>query len=74
MMYGCSTCEEKKMIKSVTPPSIVHSVTLSIIFWLKVFTLSLLYPVSEDLRNYCHSKVIQSKSNLLSLLSFDVVI
>ena len=62
------------MIKSVTPPSIVHSVTLSIIFWLKVFTLSLLYPVSEDLRNYSHSKVIQSKSNLLSLLSFDVVI
>ena len=62
------------MIKSVTPPSIVHSVTLSIIFWLKVFTLSLLYPVSEDLRNYCHRKVIQSKSNLLSLLSFDVVI
>ena len=62
------------MIKSVTPPSIVHSVTLSIIFWLKVFTLSLLYPVSEDLRNYSHSKVIQSKSNLLSLLSFYVVI
>ncbi|MBW4772268.1 hypothetical protein [Prevotella jejuni] len=60
------------MIKSVTPPSIVHSVTLSIIFWLKVFTLSLLYPVSEDLRNYSHSKVIQSKSNLLSLLSFGV--
>ena len=62
------------MIKPVTPPSIVHSVTLSIIFWLKVFTLSLLYPVSEDLRNYCHSKVIQLKSNLLSLLSFYVVI
>ena len=62
------------MMKPVTPPSIVHSVTLSIIFCLKVFTLSLLYPVSEDLRNYSHSKVIQSKSNLLSLLSFDVVI
>ena len=60
------------MMKPVTPPSIVHSVTLSIIFWLKVFTQSLLYPVSEDLRNYSHSKVIQSKSNLLSLLSFGV--
>ena len=60
------------MMKSVTPPSIVHSVSLSIIFGLKVFTQSLLYPVSEDLRNYSHSKVIQSKSNLLSLLSFGV--
>ena len=60
------------MMKPVTPPSIVHSVTLSIISWLKVFTQSLLYPVSKDLRNYSHSKVIQSKSNLLSLLSFGV--
>ena len=62
------------MMKPVTPPSIVHSVTLSIIFWLKVFTLSLLYPVSVDLGYGCHSRVILSKSNLLSLLSFDVVI